>query len=177
MAKGFRINLLKKKSSSIVAEISLFFNSYAKYIIIITQLIVLAVFFVKIVLDQTIIDLKDSIDQKNQIILTSEPMIQNNNSLVSKLSFLDRLVLDTDTHYSVLTSALKYTPRSITLGKLSLSQRALSITGSTYEVLDIKRFQLNLQQKLGKTIRIESINKEANIYYFELSLLISEKGI
>lgn len=168
MAKGFRINLLKKKSSSVVAEISLFFNSYAKYIIIITQLVVLGVFFVKIVLDQTIIDLKDSIDQKNQIILTSEPMIQNNNNLVSKLTFLNSLIVNTDSHYAVLTTALVNTPRSVTLGSLSLSTRQLSVSGSTYEVLDIKRFQLNIQKKLGRPIKIDRINKEANLYFFEI---------
>ncbi len=173
MAKGFRINLLKKKGSSFVTELSLFFNSYAKYIIIITQLIVLGVFFVKIVLDQTIIDLKDSIDQKNQIILTSDPMIQNNNSLVSKLTFLDTLVVNTDTHYTIFTTALVNTPRSVILDNISLSPRQVSVSGSTYEVLDIKRFQLNIQKKLGRPIKIDKINKEANLYFFEIIIPIS----
>src|SRR3989344_355592 len=92
MAKKYRFNLLDKKAKNIIGEVSGFLNDYARYIIVLTQLLVLVVFFVKIILDQTVIDLKEAIDQKNQIILTSKEMILTNNRLAEKAIDLNTLI-------------------------------------------------------------------------------------
>jgi hypothetical protein len=168
MAKNFRFNLFHKKGGSFVSDAVLFFNTYAKYIIIITQLVVLSVFFIKIVLDQTIIDLKESIDQKNQIILAAIPMIESSAHLSQKMTELNGLVDQTAKQYLLLTGTLKNIPQSIMLERIVIRPKVLSITGHTFEAVDIKRLQLRLEKiKLGQ-VTINRITKEKNIYTFEL---------
>jgi len=169
MAKNFRFNLFQKKGGSFVAGAVLFFNTYAKYIIIITQLVVLSVFFIKIVLDQGIIDLKESIDQKNQIILAAIPMINNSTQLSSKIEQMNGLVDQTIRQYQLLNTTLKNIPQSITLDHILIDAKGLVVTGHTFESIDVKRLQLRLQKlKLG-LVTIDRISKEKNIYIFGLS--------
>jgi hypothetical protein len=170
MAKNFRFNLFHKKGGSFIADAVLFFNTYAKYIIIITQLVVLSVFFIKIVLDQSIIDLKESIDQKNQIILAAIPMINNSTQLSQKMELMNGLVDQTVRQYQLLTATLKNIPQSVTLDHVVIGAKGLTVSGHTFESVDIKRLQLRLQKiKLG-SVTIDRVSKEKNIYSFDLSV-------
>lgn len=171
MAKNFRFNLFQKKGGSFIADAVLFFNTYAKYIIIITQLVVLSVFFIKIVLDQTIIDLKESVDQKNQIILAAIPMIESSTHLSKKIEQLNGLVDQTTRQYTLLNSVLKNIPQTITLNHITITEKGLDLTGETFEALDIKRLQSRLQKKKIGNVFINRIIKEKNIYSFGLSVL------
>lgn len=170
MAKNFRFNLFQKRGGSFIADAVLFFNTYAKYIIIVTQLVVLSVFFIKIVLDQTIIDLKESIDQKNQIILAAVPMIESSAHLSQKIEQLNGLVDQSARQYALLSNVLKNIPETITLDNITITEKGLSLLGNTFETTDIKRLQTRLQKKKLGTVTIERILKEKNIYSFELSI-------
>ena len=171
MAKNFRFNLFQKKGGSLIADAVLFFNTYAKYIIIITQLVVLSVFFIKIVLDQKIIDLKEGIDQKNQIILAAVPMIESSSQLSQKILQLNGLVDQTTRQYLLLTNILKNIPQTIVLNNITLTEKGLVLTGETFEALDIKRLQVRLQKKQIGNVIINRIDKEKNVYTFGLSIL------
>ena len=171
MAKNFRFNLFQKKGGYLIADAVLFFNTYAKYIIIITQLVVLSVFFIKIVLDQKIIDLKEGIDQKNQIILAAVPMIESSSQLSQKILQLNGLVDQTTRQYLLLTNILKNIPQTIVLNNITLTEKGLVLTGETFEALDIKRLQVRLQKKQIGNVIINRIDKEKNVYTFGLSIL------
>ncbi len=168
MAKNFKFNLLKKKGESLLSDVGLFFNPYAKYIIIITQLLVLSVFFIKIVLDQSIIDLKEAIDQKNQIILASQTMTQSNNLLLDKIQQTDSILRNIDESYKLISTTLGNIPQSVTINRISLQDQKLILFGQTYEPEDIQKLQKRLEKKLQKKIKLQKIEKEANLYYFEI---------
>lgn len=168
MAKHFRLNLLRKERLSIVTEATTFFKYYAKYIIILTQLVVLSVFFFKVVLDQSVIDLKETIDQKNQIILTAESMINNNNVMAEKLKNIQDIVNKINSDQAALTTTLNNIPDSVTLDLLVLDNGKVRISGTTYEAIDINKFELRLRNKLKRDISLENVEKETNIYRFEL---------
>lgn len=174
MANNFRINLLIKKEKLFFSEAVFFLNSYAKYIIVITQLLVLAVFFVKIVLDQSVIDLKEAVDQKNYIILSAEEMIQNNNHFAQRLKDITDIIKTNDIVYSIINTALSNIPKSITLKKINFDGKLLIMNGQTTEPLDIQKLQLRLTKKTNLETRITNIVKEFNIYHFELSIINEE---
>jgi len=63
-----RINLLEKKEQSLLDRLTFFGLNYLRYIIVITQLVVIGVFFYRFQIDQRIIDLKEGVEQKKEIV-------------------------------------------------------------------------------------------------------------
>jgi len=175
MAKQFRFNLLIKKERAMLSEAVSFLNSYAKYVIVLTQIIVLFVFFIKIILDQTVIDLKESIDQKNQIILTAKEMIENNNTIALKLNEIETIINGNDFYYQTLKSILSNVPRSITINTISLAKNRFFLEGESEKHLDIQKMQIRLTNKVKKKVIVEHISKKGGIYYFKINILDEEQ--
>ena len=176
MAKHFRFNLLVKKERKVFTEAVYFLNSYAKYVIVLTQIIVLFVFFIKIVLDQSVIDLKETVDQKNQIILTAQEMITNNNLLAKKLREVDNILSTNDFRYQSLSTVLSNVPTSITLKSIILESDEIIIDGTSSDPLDIQRLQIRLSKKLKTEAKIIVISKQIDIYLFKLSISHEKNG-
>ncbi|MDO8741626.1 MAG: hypothetical protein Q7J11_00595, partial [Candidatus Roizmanbacteria bacterium] len=59
----YKINLLEKKETSLLDKLTFFGLNYLRYIIVITQLVVIGVFFYRFQIDQSIIDLKEGVNQ------------------------------------------------------------------------------------------------------------------
>ena len=170
MAKHFRFNLLVKQEKAIFTEAVSFLNSYAKYVIVLTQILVLVVFFAKIVLDQTVIDLKETIDQKNQIILTATEMINNNNLTAQKLIEIAKILKTNDYRYGSLELVLTNIPKSITVNGIYLEQDKIVLEAQGTKPLDIQKMQVRLSEKIEGKVLIEQINKKASVYHFKLSV-------
>jgi len=170
MGKRFRINLLVKKERRVLNEAITYLNSYAKYVIVLTQIVVLVVFFIKIILDQTVIDLKETIDQKNQIILTAQEMIDNNNLLAKKLIEIDKVLQTNDFRYKTLSTTLKNIPSSISIKTISMREDRLTLEGIGSDPVDIQRLQNRLSSKLTSKVTVVSITKEVDRYVFQLDI-------
>ncbi len=170
MAKQFRFNLLIKKEKAVLAEAVSFLNTYAKYVIVLTQILVLIVFFVKIVLDQTVIDLKETIDQKNEIILTAKEMIDNNNLLALKLIEVEQILKINDYKYQTLKAILANIPKSIKVNSIQLQKGQITIDAEGVDALDIQKLQLRLAKQTKGIVKIEQLNKKVNVFYFKLSV-------
>jgi len=167
MAKHFRFNLLIKREKTVLGEAVSFLNSYAKYVIVLTQIIVLVVFFIKIVLDQTIIDLKENIDQKNQIILTAQEMVNNNNLIASKLTEINSILNTNNYRYQALETVLTNIPKSIKLNSIQLLNNQIIIDGEGSNPNDIQKMQLKLAKQIENRIKIQQLNKKMNLYSFK----------
>jgi len=170
MGKLFRINLLIKKERRVLNETITYLNSYAKYVIVLTQIVVLMVFFIKIILDQTVIDLKETIDQKNQIILTAQEMIDNNNLLAKKLIQVDQILLVNNFRYTTLTTTLNNIPSSVSINSVAMREDQLTLEGVGSNPIDIQKLQNRLSAKLKSKVTVVSITKEEGIYIFQLEI-------
>jgi Tfp pilus assembly protein PilN len=175
MAKHFRFNLLIKKERAVLSEAVTFLNSYAKYVIVITQILVLFVFFIKIILDQTVIDLKETIDQKNQIILTAKEMIDNNNLLAKKLKLIATILKTNDYRYKNLNTILKNIPNSIKINNITLQADVITLEGEGKNPIDIQKLQLNLSNKIDGTVKVNEITKNIGVYSFKLDISHEEQ--
>ena len=170
MAKHFRFNLLIKKERAALSEAVSFLNSYAKYVIVLTQILVLMVFFIKIVLDQTVIDLKETIDQKNQIILTAKEMIDQNNLLAKKLKEVDLIINTNNYRYDSLSTVLKNIPSSVKISNIVLQKDSITLEGEGKNPLDIQKLQMKLSKKIDGTVSVDQITKNIDTYLFKLSI-------
>jgi hypothetical protein len=136
-------------------------------VIVLTQIIVLVVFFIKIVLDQTIIDLKENIDQKNQIILTAQEMVNNNNLIASKLTEINSILNTNNYRYQALETVLTNIPKSIKLNSIQLLNNQIIIDGEGSNPNDIQKMQLKLAKQIENRIKIQQLNKKMNLYSFK----------
>src|SRR3989339_2271771 len=71
----YKINLLPQKETSLIEKLMYFALNYLRYIIVITQLVVIGVFFYRFQIDQRIIDLKEAVDQKKEIVKIVLPLL------------------------------------------------------------------------------------------------------
>lgn len=176
MTTRYRFNLLKKKSKNLETEIVGFFNKYIRYILVITQLIVLSVFFSKILLDQKIVDLKESIDQKKQIITSARPMISANNRLATQISLLETLVKEQRSSNSLIVTVLENVPESIKISSFSFDKGALSLQATTFRPVDIKKFEVRLSKKFpGAQVLLDRITIDSQKYTFSILISYGEK--
>lgn len=136
-----------------------------------TELIVLGVFFVKILLDQKIVDLKETIDQKNQIIIAAAPLIQNNNRMAKEIIEIEKLLFSQKTTYELFTTVLDNVPPSVGLSNFSLKKNIVNLTGATYNAVDIKKYEKRLKKLLGEnTVVIKQITIDAGKYTFNVQI-------
>jgi len=71
----YQINLLPKKEKDFVDRGIYFALHYLRYVLVLTQIVVIAVFFYRFQIDQEIIDLKDELTQKQEIVAVSAPLL------------------------------------------------------------------------------------------------------
>lgn len=171
MASQYRFNLLKKKQTVFQTQLLAFFNKYVRYMLIMTQLVVLLVFFSKILLDQRIVDLKEGIDQKNQIIKAAGSMIAANNRLATQIEQMSALNAKERASSELIMTVLENVPESIRIESVAFSQNSLVLEGTTYRPIDIKRFETRLKKKFpDATVVFDSITINSQRYEFQISV-------
>ena len=72
----YQINLLKEKEKDISGKIIYFALHYLRYILVVTQIVVIVVFFYRFKIDQEVIDLRDELKQKQEIVQVSNPLLK-----------------------------------------------------------------------------------------------------
>lgn len=171
MATAYKFNLLEREKSAFVSQAVDFLNHYIRYILIATELVVLAVFFVKILLDQKIVDLKETIDQKNQIIIAATPLVLNNNRMAKEIIEIEKLLFSQKTTYVLFTTVLDNVPSSIRLSNFALKKNVVNLTGATYNAVDIKKYEKRLKKLLGESsVVIKQITIDAGKYTFNVQI-------
>lgn len=167
----YKINLLPKKEESLIDKVMYFSLNYLRYIIVITQLVVIGVFFYRFQIDQRIIDLKESVSQKKEIVQIVLPLLQEA-SRVDQKSKEIKVILEKQQRYDEMIKYLvSVFPETITLSKLETLEDSLQITGDAINPKHLQSFY-GLLKKENKFSNVEfnSIKKTNNGYNFTMSL-------
>src|SRR3989344_4294266 len=82
--KKYEINLIPKQKKTLLDKLMFFLLHYFRYIIVLTQIVVISVFFARFSLDQEIVDLKESFTDKQAILEITKPLIQEAEAYVVK---------------------------------------------------------------------------------------------
>lgn len=70
----YEINLFPRKEVEIVSKTQYFVSHYLRYILVLTQFVVICVFFYRFSIDQLIIGEKEKLAQKRAIIIATKPL-------------------------------------------------------------------------------------------------------
>lgn len=167
----YRINLLPIKEVPFSDKLMFFLLNYLRYIIVITQLVVIGVFFYRFQIDQRIIDLKESVDQKKEIVQIVLPLLQEAERIDNKSSEINKIILKQKNFDMMIQYFLSVFPESITLTELISTEASLKISGDATDARQLQAFFL-LLKKDGRFALVEfkNIKRTPTGYTFMMSL-------
>ena len=168
----YTINLLPEKEQNLYDKIIYFSLNYLRYIIVITQLIVIIVFFYRFQIDQLIIDLKDEIQQKKEIIRIARPLFEEATIINQKINESERLLNSQNNLNKMFSYFISVMPETVYLNKLEINDKDIKVEGLAYNIGHLQAFY-NLLRKENqfKIVDLNNIKKEVDGYSFVLNLM------
>lgn len=167
----YKINLLEKKGLSLLDKLVFFGLNYLRYIIVITQLVVIGVFFYRFQIDQRIIDLKDGVDQKKEIVKLALPLLNEAAKIDKKTSIANETILKQKRFNEMINYFIASFPETITLTNLEVKDESIKITGDAENSQHLQAFYTLLKKENKfKTVNLQNIKKTETGYNFVLSL-------
>jgi hypothetical protein len=142
----YKINLLNPREISFVDKVVYFSLNYLRYIIVITQLIIIFVFFYRFQLDQQIIDLKEAVLQKKEIIQVILPLLKEAEIVEKKQDAAKTILLDQEKTLLMFKYFLSIFPKGLVLKQMNLEKNGIEIVGTAIQVDHLRAF-INLIKK------------------------------
>lgn len=168
----YNINLIPAKETSLSERLVYFSLNYLRYIIVITQLVVIGVFFYRFQIDQRIIDLREAINQKKEIVQVVSPLLFQAEVINKQLMASKEIIAEQNLFTQKFNYLMSLFPSSLTLTKLEFAEEAVKMTGLSTDIRQLQSFyNLLKKEKKFETVSLESIKKEDNGYVFSLTLL------
>lgn len=167
----YRINLLPTKEVPFTDKLMFFLMNYLRYIIVITQLVVIGVFFFRFQVDQKIIDLKESVEQKKEIVQIVLPLLQEAEHIDKKSKEVGNIIQKQKKFESMMEYILSVFPETVTLTDMILIEDSLRISGDATDARQLQAFLL-LLKKEGKfnSVEFKNIRRTPTGYSFVMSL-------
>ncbi len=167
----YKINLIPKKEKTLGERFLYFASHYLRYIIVITQLVVIGVFFYRFQVDQRVVDLKEAVGQKKEIIEIVLPLLTEANRIDQKQSEITDIVKEQDKFRAMFNYFLSLFPETITLTNLEVGAGSMKVTGNALNSGHLQAF-FELLRRDGnfKTVAFQTINKTDVGYNFVLNL-------
>ena len=150
----YHVNLLTQKKENLVDRVIYFSLNYLRYILVITQIIVIGVFLYKLKVDQEIIDLQESVDQKKEIIMISQPLVSEAKTVNFRVEASTKVVAEQDDFLIHLHYVYATFPKDLFLTKLTYENKKITLEGYT-ENVDIIRTYLNRLRKDKRFINVD----------------------
>lgn len=173
--KKYQINLLlrRKKTINFSEKFIYFIFRYLKYIVVLTQIVIISVFFYRFSIDQKVADLKESVSQKQEVIKSTFSLVSEAKAIESKSSeiknFLNRQKQFTDNLHYILSVV----PENIVIKTFNIDEKAIKIEGGANNFLIIKQFYEKLKKdNKFKQITLDKIAKTSNGFEYAISINI-----
>lgn len=167
----YSINLVQKTSRNFFEKVSYFFSNYLRYILVITQLVVIGTLFIRFQIDQNIIDLKESIDQKKEIVKTATPLINEFKSIDSRTKNVEKIITTQTKTPEMLDYITSIFPEKLFLSKLEIENGSLKMSGVALSAKELQSFYNFLKNDNHfATVNFDDFKKNGDSFSFALSL-------
>ncbi len=167
----YKINLLSEKEPSFAERVMYFFLNYLRYIIVITQLVVIGVFFYRFKVDQSIIDLKESVDQKREIIQVVSPLLNQAEAIDERTREIKQIIGSQKSLDLMINYLLSIFPQDINLTTLEVGNKSLKMVGKAPDSKVIQAFyQVLKRDKKFTKIDLQNIKRTEEGYSLVLNL-------
>lgn len=127
--KQVNINLLVKEDFevSFSGQVLSWALTYGRYIIIITQIVVLSVFFFRFRIDREHTDLKESVTQKQALLESISDLEMEIRNVQGKLSNIKKISQGQDSILKIIRFLQDNSPSDVTFASLSISKDKVSL--------------------------------------------------
>ncbi len=167
----YQINLLPNREGNFTDKIIYFSFHYLRYILVITQLVVISVFFYRFQIDQQVVDLKDSIKQKSEIILVSSSLLKDIRAIDIKMQSITRAANDQQAMLNMYQYFLNTFPSELFVSTFDMTSTGITFTGYTSNANMIRIYNNRLlKDKRFELIKLSNINKDDVNYTFSFEL-------
>lgn len=169
--KKYSINLLKKSDEDITKKIVYFALYYLRYIVVITATISLGVFFYGILVNTEIVELKEQVNQKEEIIKVTKPIVLKTEEVSEKIANVNSIIKEQEKKQGNINGVLESIPENIILDNFRMENGRLKVSGLSYDYNTVKIFSNRLKKTgLYKVVNIDSLNKDNLGFKFVISL-------
>ena len=102
-----------------------------RYILVFTQIIVIGVLFYRFRIDQNIIDLKDSLDQKKEIVQAVKPLLDEAEKVNNQSIAIKKVTSEQERQISAVNYILSVFPEAVNLTTLNIDDNTYSLRGTS----------------------------------------------
>jgi len=167
----YKINLMFQEETPFTEKLVFFALNYLRYIIVITQLVVIGVFFYRFQIDQSIIDLKEAVDQKKEIVQIVLPLMQEAERIDGKSEKIQTILKKQQSFQSMNKYLLSVFPETITLSTMEIKESSIKLTGNAVNPVHLQSFfEFMKKDAQFNTVELENIKKNDEGYEFVMSL-------
>ena len=167
----YKINLMEKKEPGLLDKLTFFGLNYLRYIIVITQLIVIGVFFYRFQIDQRIIDLKEGVEQKKEIVKIVLPLLNEAAKIDKKTLIIDETLLKQKKFTKMVDYFIASFPETIILTNMEIKDESIKITGDAMNAQHLQAFYTLLKKENRfKMVSLRNIKKIESGYNFVIFL-------
>lgn len=167
----YSINLFPEKEKDAVDKVMYFAFHYLRYILVITQFVVICVFFFRFKVDQEIVDLKDGLQQKRQIIESTQSLLDEVAYLEAKTKSIGGIMKKQENFNAMYNYFVGSIPIDMVITTLSFKYGTISCDGYSVNPATIQAFKAQmLAEKRFKVVNLESVRKTATGFAFTFKL-------
>jgi hypothetical protein len=167
----YQINLLPKKEQATVDKITYFALHYLRYILVITQLVAIGVFFYRFKVDQEIVDLKDTLNQKKAIVDNTKMLLSTVEELDGKIGSVKKFYTKQETFHDQTSYVLQKIPSGILTSSLDIGSSDITLSGKSPDIASIRLLYDDLKnEKKFKNVSLSNVNKQGDGFSFNLKL-------
>ncbi len=167
----YKINLLEKKETPLLDKLTYFGLNYLRYIIVITQLVVIGVFFYRFQIDQSIVDLREGVEQKKEIAQMVSPLLDEAAKIDKKTLIIEKTIVKQKNFVKMFGYFISSFPETITLTNMEIKGESMEVTGDANNPEHLQAFYLLLKKdKKFKAVTFQNIKKTESGYNFVLIL-------
>ena len=165
------INLLPEKKKNFFDIIIYFVLHYFRYIVVITQIVVISVFFYRFYVDQRILDQKELYKQKQRILAITYPLVVEAKSLEQTTNQI-RAIVGQQNHFDQYYQlVMKSVPEDITLNLVTISETSVQLSGKSLSAQSIVNFRAKLEasNKFTLVVIMKVDRNKDNTFNFQIN--------
>jgi Tfp pilus assembly protein PilN len=169
----YKINLIDKENNkgSFLNKLNFFFFNYFRYILVFTQLIVISVLFFRFTIDQSIINLKESIGQQEELLKAVKPILNETQRIDAKLKKVSLVIKDQEELSEQLNYLIPNFPSSMFLNTFALTKESARMEGIILNPNHLQAFFNKIKKdKLYKDASLSNISRGEEGYAFSMTL-------
>jgi len=168
----YAINLFPHSKHHTIERLKYFGTHYLRFLLVITQLIVICVFMYRFSIDQQIVDEKQKLSQKLAIIEATKTLRADLEKKQTSIKQIQMIFTMQDVWRDQVTYIRSVFPKKATLKLLTVNEKSIQLSGSTDTRLIVQQlYQKITNEKKFKSVKLDQFTRDVDgMYQFTITM-------